>query len=207
MAVPDYEKKFELLVQRLKLAKDAHDAATDIGKQQSEAELKELKEQLLSLSREHHQTKKITPDNYPVPENEKTRLSALRQLNVLDSPFETMFDDITKLASHVCGTPVALISLVDENRQWFKSEVGLPGVRETPRESAFCAHTIMSPSLMEVADATLDVRFASNPLVLGDPSIRFYAGAPIVMPQGESIGTLCVIDRKANSLNDHQKET
>lgn len=115
-------------------------------------------------------------------ETEKQRLKALRQLNVLDSPFETIFDTITQLASEVCGTPVALISLVDEHRQWFKSNVGLNGVTETDRSVAFCAHTILTNQILEVPDATQDDRFSENPLVTGNPDIRFYAGAPITLP-------------------------
>lgn len=143
----------------------------------------------------------------PIPDNEQQRLSSLRQLQVLDSQFETLFDAITRLASEVCGTPIALISLVDEDRQWFKANVGLPGVQQTPREHAFCAHTILGDSLMEVKNASQDPRFAANPLVTGAPDIRFYAGAPIKLPMGENIGTLCVIDRQAGELNELQRRT
>lgn len=203
MSTLEYEKQFELLVKRMSLAREAYDNAVDIGKQDAADELQALKNQLLELSRAHQPLK----PSHPKPDNEISRLSALRHLQVLDSPFESMFDDITKLASHVCDAPIALISLLDENRQWFKSQVGLPGVTETHRDMAFCAHTIMTPDLMEIEDATLDVRFATNPLVTGEPSIRFYAGAPITLPQGESVGTLCVIDRKAHSLSEYQRET
>jgi GAF domain-containing protein len=140
-------------------------------------------------------------------ESEKQRLKALMHLNVLDSPFETIFDSITQLASEVCGMPVSLISLVDEDRQWFKSNVGLPGVTETPRSMAFCAHTILTNEILEIPDASLDDRFLNNPLVTGNPDIRFYAGAPITLPLGENIGSLCVIDTKAGSLNEYQRIT
>ena len=138
---------------------------------------------------------------------EQNRLNALLKLKVLDSPFETIFDTITRIASDVCGTPIALISLVDDKRQWFKANVGLEGVTETPRSISFCTHTIQSDSLLEVPDATQDERFWDNPLVTGNPDIRFYCGAPIKMPMGENIGSLCVIDTKPNYLNEHQRKT
>lgn len=133
------------------------------------------------------------------------RLTALRKLKILDSPYEALFDAITVAASEICSSPMALISFVDEDRQWFKSNIGLEGVTETPREIAFCAHTIMAEGTMEVHDASLDNRFKDNPLVTGDPNIRFYAGAPITLPLGEKIGTICVLDKKANVLHDSQK--
>ncbi len=138
-------------------------------------------------------------------EREKNRLIALRKLNVLDSPFETLFDGIAKAASEICKTPIALISLVDEHRQWFKANYGLTGVTDTPREFSFCQQTILSNELMEVKDATKDERFKDNPLVKASPQIRFYAGAPITLPLGENIGSLCVIDTKENMLDENQK--
>lgn len=143
----------------------------------------------------------------PHQQLERSRLSALRQLKVLDSPFETLFDTITQVASDVCGMPIALISLVDEDRQWFKANVGLPGLQQTPREYSFCTHTIMRDEVLEVEDATQDARFASSPLVTGEPNIRYYAGAPITLPLGECIGTLCVIGHQSGRLNDDQKNT
>ena len=140
-------------------------------------------------------------------DQENTRLQALGRVKVMDTLEEQAYDDITRMAADVCGTPIALISLIDADRQWFKANVGLPGATETPREHAFCAHAIHSNDIMEVVDATLDARFANNPLVTGQPDIRFYAGAPIALERGEKIGTLCVIDRKTSRLNDYQKDT
>lgn len=138
---------------------------------------------------------------------EQNRLNALLKLKVLDSPFETIFDTIARLASDVCGTPIALITLVDDKRQWFKANVGFPGVTETPREGSFCAHTIEQDSLFEVQDAKQDERFWDNPMVIGNPDIRFYCGVPIKLPMGENIGALCVIDTKPNYLNEYQRKT
>ncbi len=141
-----------------------------------------------------------------IPDNEAERLARLRELVVLDSAPEPVFDNIAALASSVCGVPIALLSLIDAERQWFKAKVGLPGVNETPRDVAFCAHAIGSDALFEVPDATRDSRFANNPLVTGDPDIRFYAAAPLILPGGERIGTLCVIDRQARRLSPAQAE-
>jgi len=143
--------------------------------------------------------------NAPVALEEPRRLAALRGLGVLDTAPEEAFDTITRAAAQLCGTPIALISLVDEQRQWFKSNVGLAQVTETPRDVSFCDHAIRSADLLEVTDATLDSRFRANPLVTGEPGIRFYAGAPIALPGGERVGTVCVIDRVPNHLADHQR--
>ena len=137
--------------------------------------------------------------------SEERRIAALHALDVLDTLPEAAFDAIAASAAQVCGVPIALISLVDVHRQWFKANVGLPGATETPREFAFCDHAIRGDALFEVPDATRDARFAANPLVTGDPDIRFYAGAPIVMPGGERIGTVCVIDRTPRQLDEHQR--
>ena len=143
----------------------------------------------------------------PPPSDDRLRLTKLRDLVVLDTPPEPLFDSLTEMASQVCGMPIALLSLVDEQRQWFKSNVGLPGVNETPRDVAFCAHAIESESVMEVGDASLDTRFKDNALVTGGPEIRFYAGAPLILKGGERVGTLCVIDRQPNRLDERQLAT
>ena len=143
--------------------------------------------------------------NTPGMSQEGRRVAALRELGVLDTLPEAAFDTITASAAQLCGVPIALISLVDAQRQWFKSNFGLPGATETPREVAFCDHAIRDDALLEVPDATRDPRFAQNPYVTGDPDVRFYAGAPIVMPGGERIGTVCVIDRTPRHLDEHQR--
>ena len=141
------------------------------------------------------------------PDGEKARQDALNRLQLLDTPEEQAYDDITRLAAHVCGTPIALISLTDGDRQWFKSRVGLQ-VRDAPRESSFCSHALKSPQeVMIVQDATKDHRFATHPLVTGAPFIRFYAGAPLLTLDGHAIGTICVIDTKPRVLDPQQLET
>lgn len=139
------------------------------------------------------------------PANEKQRLETLHSLDMLDTKPESEFDELTSLAAQICNMPVALISLVDESRQWFKSRVGLD-VQETSREVAFCAHSILKPDgIMEIPDARLDQRFADNPLVTGDPKIRFYAGSPLTASNGHTLGTLCVIDYSPGKLSESQK--
>jgi PAS domain S-box-containing protein len=141
----------------------------------------------------------------PVPENEAARLAALRSLDVLDTAPEEAFDELTALAASVCQAPMALISLVDEDRQWFKSKLGWD-VEGTPRDSSFCGHTILGPDLLVVPDATADPRFADNPLVTCSPGIRFYAGAPLVTPDGRALGTLCVMDHRPRELTAEQAQ-
>ncbi len=142
--------------------------------------------------------------NYPIPNNESKRLEAIRRYNLLDTNPEQPFDDFILIASQICDTPIALITLVDANRQWFKARRGL-AIPETPREQAFCAHTIMGNETMVVEDALNDKRFFQNPLVTGEPKIRFYAGAPLVDRDGFGLGSLCVIDQKARQLTKEQQ--
>lgn len=141
-----------------------------------------------------------------LPENEEARLRALKQYAILDSAAEKDYDDITLLAAYICKTPMSMVSLVDETRQWFKSRVGIEA-QETPRDHAFCAHAILQPTeVMVVPDAKDDERFANNPHVTGPTKVRFYAGVPLVTPTGEALGTLCVLDRTPRSLTPEQLE-
>ena len=140
----------------------------------------------------------------PLPQNEDERLAELLSYDVLDTEAEQLFDDLTALASQICETPIALISLIDPNRQWFKSRVGLDA-EETSRDIAFCSHAILQSDVFEIPNATLDPRFHDNPLVTGAPDIRFYAGAPLITPSGHAIGTLCAIDSKPRKLTETQK--
>ena len=142
----------------------------------------------------------------PLPANEMLRLQALYDLSILDSPREKNFDDITAIASMICDVPMSIISLVDAERQWFKSSIGLDGT-ETARDVAFCAHAILQPQQMTIVpDALLDKRFVDNPLVTGDPYIRFYAGAPLVTEDGAALGTLCVADYKPRDITPEQQQ-
>ena len=141
----------------------------------------------------------------PIPADEARRLETLRRYKILDTPPEPAFDDIANLAAQICGTPVAMVSLVDQERQWFKSRVGID-VTETPREVAFCAHAILETDLFIVPETLKDERFATNPLVVKQPRIRFYAGAPLITPEGQAVGSLCVIDRKPRRLRPEQQE-
>ena len=140
---------------------------------------------------------------HPMPPDERERLEALASREILDTAAEQVFDDLTRMASAICGTPISLLTLVDADRQWFKSKVGLD-LDETPREWAFCSYAILEPTTMIVEDAALDARFTDNPLVRGDPYIRFYAGTPLVAATGHRLGTLCVIDREPRQLSAEQ---
>jgi diguanylate cyclase (GGDEF)-like protein len=140
--------------------------------------------------------------NFPEPE----RLAALRSLDILDTAPEPELDELVQLAAAICEVPIALVTLLDERRQWFKASFGMD-IRETPRQVAFCNHTIRQSNLLQVADATLDHRFADNPLVTQDLQLRFYAGIPIASPDGFPLGALCVLDVVPRQLSDLQAQT
>src|SRR5215212_9710241 len=140
-----------------------------------------------------------------MPGDETARLEALHRYRILDTEPERGFDDLALLASHICGTPIALITLVDADRQWFKSRVGV-SIVETPRTISFCTHAIQQRDLFVIPDARVDARTRDNPLVTGDPKIRFYAGAPLVTPDGHALGTLCVLDHVKRTLTADQVE-
>jgi diguanylate cyclase (GGDEF)-like protein len=144
-----------------------------------------------------------TPD---FPQDEETRLKTLKSLDVLDTEPEERFDRLTRMSKRLFGVPIALVSLVDENRQWFKSCVGLD-VSETPRDISFCGHAILGSDIFVIPDAAKDERFADNPLVVNEPKIRFYAGCPLRSRNGSKLGTLCIIDREPRNLTAEDLET
>lgn len=139
-----------------------------------------------------------------LPKFEELRLADLHLYNILDTPAEKEFDELRELAAQICGCPVSMISIIDRDRQWYKSKQGFD-VAETGRDVAFCAHTILEDQLLVVEDMTKDVRFSNNPFVTGEQHVRFYAGAPIISPTGQNLGTICVIDQQPRTLTDAQK--
>jgi len=140
-----------------------------------------------------------------MPKNEAHRLQVLWQYDVLDTVPEEVFDEMADLAALICEAPIALISLVDEDRQWFKARVGTT-LKETSRDISFCAHAILGTDVLIVPDATKDTRFKDNPLVTEKPRIRFYAGAPLITPDGHALGSLCVMDKAPRTLRPQQKQ-
>ena len=142
--------------------------------------------------------------NYPIPENELQRLAALKRYNILDTLPDDAFDDATRLVSYICGVPIAHISFIDEDRQWFKSEIGI-GVSEVPREITFCNYTILDTEIVEINDTHINERFKDDPNVTGGFNVRFYAGVPLTTPDGYNIGTICAIDHVVKELNDNQR--
>ncbi len=153
-----------------------------------------------------HIIRKSSPmktESNQIPYTDSERIAALKEYKIMDSSPEEEFDNITKLASYICQAPISLITLLDEERQWFKSKIGV-AISETPREHAFCNHTIQQNDLMIIEDAQKDERFKDNPLVLEDPNIRFYAGMSLTSPKGYNLGSLCVIDRVPRKLDEQQ---
>ncbi|HBC58163.1 MAG TPA: GGDEF domain-containing protein, partial [Gammaproteobacteria bacterium] len=140
-----------------------------------------------------------------LPDDESSRLTTLNALNILDTEPEERFDRLTRIAKRLFDVPIALVSLVDENRQWFKSCIGL-NVRQTDRNISFCGHAILGDGIFIIPNALKDERFADNPLVIDEPHIRFYAGCPISVPDGHKMGTLCIIDRKPRQLSQEDLE-
>ncbi len=138
--------------------------------------------------------------------NEVARIAELKRMAILDTDEEKAYDDITRMAASMCGTPIALISLTDGHRQWFKSRVGVQ-MTEAPRESSFCVHALETPTQpFVVRDASQDHRFKANPLVTGDPNIRFYAGVPLVTSSGQALGAVCVLDSEPRDITPEQME-
>jgi GAF domain-containing protein len=136
----------------------------------------------------------------PIPDNDQERLAALRELLILDTPPEERFDKVVRFAAEEFDMPIALLSLIDENRQWFKANVGLDTC-ETGRDISFCGHAILQPDIFVIPDARADQRFADNPIVTGEPYVIFYAGAPLTLASGFAVGTLCLIDHKPRELD------
>ncbi len=187
------------------LAETSISVGTSIGTAVSAEDGTEIRAMVNAADRRMYE-RKLHARNIPVSDREAERLDDLKSYNILDTPPEEAFDKITRLASTVLGAPIALVSLVDARRQWFKSKVGLVA-DETGRDIAFCAHAISEDEVMVVEDTHLDERFKTNPLVTADPGLRFYAGAPLKSAAGHNLGTLCIADRVPRTLNEQQKQT
>jgi GAF domain-containing protein len=140
----------------------------------------------------------------PIPADEEARQESLRTYEILDTQAEKVFDDITAVIAGICDTPIALLTFIDGNRQWIKANFGLP-LRQTTRNASICAHAICRDELFVVPDTLRDARFADNPFVIGEPHIRFYAGMPLITPEGHALGALCVIDHSPRQLSEDQK--
>jgi GAF domain-containing protein len=144
----------------------------------------------------------------PIPSDEPQRMQALREYRILDTLPEAVYDDIAHVAAGVCDTPIALIALIDGTRNWFKARIGVEEeLTESPRDISFCGHAILGDQIFEVTDAITDDRFADNPLVASQPRIRYYAGAPLITPDGFKLGTICAIDLRPRRLNEAQRDT
>jgi DNA-binding LytR/AlgR family response regulator len=138
--------------------------------------------------------------------DEAERLEALRNYQILDTPRETVFDDLVKLAAFICGTPMSMVSMIDADRQWYKATAGFNGIDSIPRDVAFCNYAIMAEDIMEIEDLSKDSFFRNNPLVVNDPRVRFYAGAPLITPEGFPIGTICAVDTIPHRLTEPQRD-
>ena len=145
------------------------------------------------------------PSPLALVSDEQERLEALRSYNIIDTDPEPVFNDLAQLAAYVCGTPMAVVSLLDDERQWLKARVGID-LREVPREQAFCQYALRANDVFEIPDTLADARYASNPMVTGAPHIRFYVGTPLLTPEGYSLGTLCAFDTVPRSLSTDQRE-
>ena len=144
----------------------------------------------------------------PIPPDEEQRMKTLREYQVLDTPPEAVYDDIAHVCAGVCDTPIALIALIDGTRNWFKARVGVDDeLTESPRDISFCGHAILREEIFEVTDAVIDERFSDNPLVAEAPHIRYYAGAPLITPDGFKLGTICAIDVRPRRLSEAQRDT
>jgi signal transduction histidine kinase len=169
------------------------------------ARVKKLRPQVSDRARIETRQRRMEASSKSIPENETDRINRLNLYRILDTPPEEAFDRVTRIVAETIGVPIALISLIDGERQWFKSKYGLDAICAS-RDAGFCAHTILTDGLLEIEDARLDPRFSDNPMVVNEPSIRFYAGAPLRAPGGLNIGTLCALDRKPRKLTDKQRQ-